>query len=230
MVDVLFLSASRPEYLEKTLESFDKNVKYSGEIRFLFHEDFLLEGESLGVVKVINRDGRFKKIVLNKERLGQGYAISRMLKYIKSPIFFKMEDDWLFEREVNIDHILELFNGDLLVNEIILNKRETQREKHSFHRKEVKIGKEHLTTTNQWGCLPSFWRTEFIKDKWVPHRTTYKGKFNIVNSVCKANNIEYKNIDSDWCIENLGVYFLGKVGEPPYIKHIGEKSARKGEL
>jgi hypothetical protein len=211
-LDVLITSASRLDLLKKTIQSFKKKAMCSLEYRFVLHEDVVIEKESDRVLEWANMSNIFDTVIVTKpaERLGK--AIKKLLDEAQSKIIFRLEDDWEFEKEFNIDKMLEIF-VDHKINQIMLNKRSND------SLVEV-IGKNFkLTLCNEWGMAPALWRLSFIKPKWKSHPTGDGVNLDLKGYDKNTGGVLLRK--NEWLIENMGAYWYGGNGETRYIKHLG---------
>jgi len=215
VLDILITSASRPDLLQHTVESMQEKLKFSGEFRWLLHEDVLDKKKSAEVLHWNKYSLLFDKVIVSEPRVSLGYSIGMMIPYIKSFIFFRSDDDWEYVEKLDLDVFWDMFEKYEKINQIIFNKRCIDEYKRNFKRKSIKFNDIWLTVTRQWGWLPSLWRTDFV-------RRNYKIRA-IDCSIDFMDRIRHReDVNADWIIENMGSYFLGKIGDKgAYIKHIG---------
>jgi hypothetical protein len=225
-LDIIISSASRPEFLKQMLISLSEKLKFTGKTRYIFHEDVLLPEKSKRVLKIIEPYD-FDIVGVDDPPLGQPLSLDFGISKVESDYFLVLEDDWVFNRELPIDLVLDLMENNKDINQICFNKRGTFREKHGWKKVEIERDGTFLVTNVHWTLIPSVWRTSFTKKYWKtpPKQVILQWWWNL-----RVKQLESKGDErvryADWMMENVGAYFLGKYGEPSFIKHIGTKTTR----
>ena len=217
-IDVLVTSTSRPELLARTIATMQEKLKFkTGQLRWLLHEDVLDKPKSRILRHNAKYSGLFIDTVISDPRVGLGRSIEIMLPYVKSPIFFRTDDDWEYVREIDLDSLCDIFQNYEQVNQICFNKYAILGQKREFKRTSIQYNNTWLTLTRSWNWIPSLWRTQYTKD----HYKTRDG----ISGIDLLEDIKLKpdkDISIPWLKENIGSYFLGKIGDKAkYIKHIG---------
>lgn len=224
MIDILITSSSRPDLLCKTIETMQQKIKYSGSFRWLLHEDVLDNNKSAQVKHYAKYSRQFDVIVASDPSVGLGQSIYMMFPYIKSDIFFRTDDDWEYVREIDLDPIISIFEHHEKVNQIIFNKRCIAEFQNTFKRKSIEFDNIWLTVTRSWGWIPALWRTDFV-------RRHYKLK-TVDSNIEFFNNLKGReDITAEYMEQNIGSYFLGKIGDKgEWVKHTGgyDRSCDKG--
>lgn len=213
-IDIIRTSASRPDLLERTTKSLIKHIKYSGELRFIIHEDIINKELSNKCLKYATR-GCYRVIGKHEPPIGQGNSLDWLLKQTKTEFVLNWEDDFELVRELDLNKVIDLMNNGCNINQICFNKRTTMIEKPDFVKKQVWIENDILTTNPHWALIPALWRMSYIMPKWFPFKQGHHWDFN--NSLKGQEN----NRSANWVIENTGTYYMGGFGEPAYVKHLG---------
>ncbi len=214
-LDVLIMGSSRKQLLEITLESFKKYVVYQNtDVRFLMHEDFAYPSDSEKSVSWAKSQGIHVESSLPK--LGLGYAMDKMFKMIESDYVFYLQDDWEFERPVELDRILWTMERNKKVNCITFNKYKNGEDNTGFAYKDYLYDGLPLSIYPGWQFLPGLWRMSKVREQWSPRKIRPEGNFQ--NSF--GDNDKRMN-DRPYLEENVGAYFYGLHGEPRYVRHLG---------
>lgn len=233
-VDVLVLSVSRPDLLEETVESIFSKVKCEKhELRYLFHEDYLINEESDKCMSYIRQTGKFEVIEFHKPNILLGPVLQHMFtKHVTSELMLIVLDDHSFIREIDLDRVIETFRIHYRVNNVAFCKYSVQGPKdkpthRTFHFALPNAVMVDLTTTYHWMFSNSLWRMSFIRNymDYAPFYTHWA-----TNRKLKAELGLKRKGDSttkfivpgpEWAYEKQGTYFYGAIGTGPYIKHIG---------
>jgi len=224
MIDVIRTSASRPNLLEKSIEPFNKFVKYSRGFRILFHEDVLNRSESKKCIEIAKK--HFDEIYSHDHPITQGVSLDFLLRKTETKYVLNWEDDWEALREIDLDLVVKVMDENSDVNQIAFHKRKIMANRYTFIKKEVVRSGIKLTTNPHWAFTPALWRRDFIMKYW---KTPPAGENPVwfINPLVKRHN---GMCDADYMIKNVGAYFLGPIGEPAFVWHLGfQNSVRTGE-
>lgn len=252
-LDVLITASSRPQLLKPTVEYFHKFIHFEGKMRWILHEDFVYKEQSKETIKWAKESGYFDEIYEDDPPLGLGVSIEEMLKKINTKFMFYLQDDWVFERPVDLDRIVYTMERDDKINCIHFNKYRNMPMVDGFKQKEMTLTDAGLRVCifHSWSLLPGVWRTDFVRDRWIEPRTNRpvawftwqlgsgikrRGKMiknfearlnNRKSDIYKETKGKWENVPSDeevykYLQENVGVYLYGHLGDPRYIRHIGE--------
>jgi len=213
-IDILINSASRPEDLERSLEALFEKFQFSGEVRYLFHEDVIDKKRSQKCLDIVKKTKVFQKIIVTDPNIGHGHAIKKMFPFIESDIIFRTEDDYGYLRKIKVDKIVGLFEDALDVNLVLLNKRPNMKEQSGMEQREVIKGGLKLTTSYRWHFTPGFWRMNWIRPRFVPYRFACRMSKGLKEGAPDP-------ITVDWMMKNIGCYFYEGFGEGKYIFHMG---------
>lgn len=119
------------DVLASTLDAFDRHIKTSHGLRFIIVED-KLEGSDAERVPV--RDAwlsdygdRFDVVHYNETHAGYVYAYAHMLPHLRSPVFFRLDDDTPFVEDVEIDPLIEFLLGALCVCQCVFRRTNANR-------------------------------------------------------------------------------------------------------
>jgi len=169
IMDVAISSCGRIDALEQTILSLQKYIKFSGKFRFIIVED-LLKGDK--EKRIVGRDiwlkehaDLFDVIHYNTRQQGIVYHLTDIIPFLKSDLFFRLDDDTPFIENIDIDPIIEFLNNSDNICEAIFRK-----ENHRFtgKKKEFVIDNPPRTlVTNEFysvatGILKLDWAKKFV--------------------------------------------------------------------
>jgi hypothetical protein len=123
-LDIIRTSASRPNLLRESTESLLKNLKFLGEIRWIFHEDTLNSERSKECIDYISSLNINKVLLVDKPAVGQGTSLTKLLNETKTDYFLNWEDDYTAVREIDLDLVIKILNENKDVNQISFFKRQ----------------------------------------------------------------------------------------------------------
>lgn len=225
-MDIIITSICR-KTIEKCLQSFLNNVKYSGKFRFLVNIDVKNPSYLPRLMTFLEKHS-IKNISINMEpkEKPQGLTdtINTIYSKIKSKYYFNLEDDWIFMEKIDLDSLTAIMNKKPEIDHIRLNKNVIEQDTWLYHLsdKKSKLKKRNykfvvdgidLVKIFTWSFNPSLCRTETIKRLLpVPNNVRAETYF------CR----KYEELFS-----SRGAYFLGNVGDNARIKDIGRNIYRE---
>lgn len=215
-LDILITGSSRPELFPYCLESFKRMIHFSGRMRFILHEDFVLPNKSDRVIGLSSIED-FDCILKTNPAQGLGNALVLGLKEVQTPFVFYLQEDWEFERPVDLDLLLYVMQQYDEINSFIFNKNRNFSGQMSFPMHECLFLYEVKACVSPgWFLLPSLWRTEFIRQRWKPHAERPEGKFT------RSFGSHEQRKDSEFCKREMGAFLLGPAGDYRYVRHLGD--------
>lgn len=219
-IDLLIMGSSRPQLLKYTIDSFTKFVDFPSDIVFrrLFHEDIIFEKRSLISRLFARRAGC--DIFHHQPAVGLSISMTEMFKEISSKYVFYLQDDWEFERTIDIDRIVWTMDRHPEINLVFFSHQKTDKyhdfSGYKFKNKEMDFDGLKLCTYNAWPFLPGIWRMDVIKKYWYDIRIDRpEGYFtNLFGTPEQRDSNEY-------CLKNIGSFYYGNMGDYRYTRHIG---------
>ena len=213
------MGSSRPNLLKYTYESFKRFVLYDNtNLKSMMHEDYLYPDESEKSLKYA--DNNFDTVILSKPKIGVGYAMDKMFKDVTAPYIFYLQDDWEFERPVDLDRIIWTMEKHKKINCITFNKFRNMNgslEDAGFENREYDYDGMKLCIYPGWQFLPGVWRMSKVREKWSPRKIRPEGNFQ--NSF---GSDKERTENKDNFLENtVGAYMYGAMGEYRHVRHIG---------
>ena len=217
-ITILFFSTSRYEYLEPMLESFHSNVDFQGtDIHKILMCDYPLRRDSERLYKLKKLYG-IQDIVLNEDNLGYSLAWKKAWNLVPEDTDFiwHQEEDFTFNKQVRVKDILPIFeNSPIPLTQIVLKRQRWFPTRDFIESIETgKIGRQIQCTDtlnsniiihqHYFNSNPGLYPMWITKENY-PHSPQ--------ESVI-VGHLKQKYPDKYSCI-------LGKIDDPPLIKHIG---------
>ena len=225
-ITVLFFSTNRLEFLIPTIKSFYKNVDFGeNEVYSILIDDYPKERNN-EIFSSIKRNYKIDKLILHEENMGYSKSWKEGWDNVPndSDYIFHQEDDFIFNKKININELLDIFKVmDNKLYQIVL-KRQVWFEKNDLiykiendiiESKEIEINvnnKNHTLTINNFlfnsnPCIYPYFITKIKFDNTIHEHT-------IIENIKKL----YPNMNG--CI-------YGKKKDPPIITHIGDYTQGK---
>lgn len=218
-IDLVITGSSRPQLFPFTWESFKKYVHFRGNLRVIFHEDFVFPKESEKVMNYLNNlkdRGEIHEIIHHNPCIGLGRALDDIIKnHIKSDFIFYLQDDWEFERPIDLDQLVWTMEENKEINLIFFNKIKNYGVLNKAPCPQYTFSYTDFILWHGWTFLPGIWRMSKVKEKWAVRVERPEGFFT------NQFGTHQQRQDVGWCEKNIGAYALGKTGEPRYVRHIG---------
>lgn len=215
-IDFMVFGSSRPQLLNYTYNSFMKYVISSNiQINKILNEDFVYSGKSSKSVEYAKDNGF--KIYENNPPIGLGKSMKQRILECNSPYIFYLQDDWEFERPVELDRLLWIMERNPRVNCITFNKYRNMK-KTDFEDKEIIIDDVKFCLCPGWQFLPGIWRTSFIKPRWKKYGTRVERPEGFWQNTFGTHE---QRLNHKYLEKNVGAYMLGGFGEYRYVRHIG---------
>jgi len=224
-IDIIRTSASAPRWIKESTEALKQFLKWSGELRWIVHEDVLNKEASDQCLEYIREN--YDLYEAHNPPIGQGHSLTWLLGQSDSKYILNIEDDFKPVREIDLDLCVNLMETcPDRINQICFNKRETMSEKPGFKKAEVKFGDTTLTTNPHWALIPALWRAEYIKPRWVDFK---QGDHWDLNDRLKGR--AGKVLPAEWVLNNTKTFYFGPIGERQLMQHLGcEKSRREHQI
>lgn len=232
MLDVITTSSCRKTII-RTYRSFLNQVKCSGAIRFIVHID-VLHSENLKSLKKffkklesmrgIQVDVKINDSPSKNFHEAHAKAVSYLFSRIESPYYFHLEDDWVFQKKLDLDSLLKLMDERLFVDHIRFN-RKTIADKSWLYHLSDEISEEYLFPNHEvvvdgiplvqvptWSFNPHLGRTSVIK--------------NFVNMKIKENPEKYLCHNYPKLSGGGKIYLYGKIGDSAFVTDLGRNRIR----
>jgi len=216
MIDILITGSSRPHLYPYFWKSFNEMMHYRGEKNIIVHEDFVFPKESEKVVNWINKNIPEAQLITHKPAIGLGLALDDIIKNkLKNKYCFYTQEDWEYERPVDIDQILWVMDRNPKINLVFFNKIKNEKSLDKAKQPEYDYDGLKMCLYHSWTFLPGIWRTSHVKKYWRCRKERPEGYFtNAFGSHNRRMSIKY-------CEENIGAYMYGKTEDYRYVRHLG---------
>lgn len=217
-IDVTIFGSSRPQLIPFMWESFKKMVIFSGEMRVIWSEDCVFSNQSKKVRKIVmsmKENGEVDKFFYHNPKIGLALSMDRVFKQVETEYIFYLQEDWLFERPIDLDQILWVMDNNPQINCIFFNKIKTHGAINKIPQKEFDIDGLRLCIYQGWAFLPGVWRMDKVRKHWSVREYKPEGYFtNQLGTHEERSDLEYLE-------KNVGCYIYGPQGDWRYVRHIG---------
>jgi len=216
-LDVLITGSSRPLLWPLFWESYKKMCIIRAPHKVMVHEDFVFPGESqkvMNYVKGLQSAGEIHTLDYDKPPMGLGRSMTPyIMKKLKSKYLFYIQEDWMFLRPIDIDHIMWVMDNNPKINLIFFNKIRNDPSINHLKQPEYEYSGMKMCLYHGWCFLPGIWRMDFVRSRW--QTSTYKPEGHFVNSAFPGRANER------YCVNQIGAYIYGKANEYNYVRHLG---------
>ena len=240
--DLIVPSASRPHLLETTLVSLLGYVDHLPG-RIIIHNDEVFPDKTQDILTILDKilgthiPWTWKN---DQSPLGHGPSLAWLLNQTTIPYVLYTQDDFVTLRSLPIRETLACMETHGL-HHVRFNKRKTMPYKGEgetrWYKREVQYGETPLVVSDHWYFQTSLWRVAQIKpvvDWWMgrdPVGFKEHGEIKINNGL---NSVIWVTGDyqrppkgSSWDDSQVREHYqrtfiYGHIGDPPYVKHIGD--------
>jgi hypothetical protein len=222
-LDVLVTSSCR-KTLGPTLRSFRSRVRFSGRFRFLVNVDVLDPGylpRLLAMLAEHGIDDANLSFEDGRRSHRHARAFGHLLGRVESEFYFHLEDDWVFRRKIDLDRMLLLMQRCSEIDQVRFNATRTRADCWLYHRyaiddpagrvpnQPMSLGGVDLVRSFVWSFNPSLVRTSALRS--LAPIPTDQGPERFV---C------FRYLEKN---DPPGTFILGRIGDPPMVRHIGGK-------
>lgn len=198
-VTIVIMSSGRKEYLQRTIESLQKHFQYDkGKTKWFIIDDYPDSQETRDYIN--NLEG-FNLKLLNEKNMGLGYSLNRIYSEVKSEFVFHFEDDWEVLRQISVMNMIELFEKNTTVDQILLYRE-------SFKPNEYREAQEKSKGYGEYDKIFSF-NPHLVKTELFLRFFPFPLYFTEYDYTHKVRKNEYKT---------SGIYGYK---EAPYVRHLG---------
>ena len=194
-LDVCIFGSSRPKLIPFMWESFNRMVIFRGKKRILWNEDFVFPNESKKSVEIINKYN--VNLYCRNPKIGLGKSMDEIFKHVKSKYIFYLQEDWIFERPIDLDQILWVMDENPKINCIFFHKINITGSVNKIPQTEFIYSGLPMCIYPGWAFLPGIWRMDKVRKHWKSSEHRPEGFFgNQLGTNEQKSNIEYlkKNI------------------------------------
>lgn len=215
-IDVLVTSSSRHMLIPHCIDSFKRMLITERRLNWILHEDAVFPSFSSKLLDYAK--DHFDEIYTHNPKIGLGMALDLMLGKIKSPYVWYAQEDWIAEEPINLDRLIWTMDKHKEINCIALHKYKIMGSSSGFSQSHYDFSGLDLCMYNGWPMLPGLWRVSKVREKWKRGGWKERPEANFTLSF----GSHQQRLDEKYCYKNLGVYWLGKPGDPRKVMHIGD--------
>lgn len=215
-LEVLITGSSRPQLYPYCWESFKEMCVIRKPFMVTAHEDVVFGDESQKVIAYLTElksRGEIHTIDVDSPARGLGYCLNHYVtKRLQAKYVLYLQEDWEFERPIDIDRITWTMDKHPKINLIFFNKIKNSGTINHLEQKEFNFDGLKCCLYHGWTFLPGIWRMDFIRGRWV-YRTD-RPEAAITQQFTGRESNRY-------CVENIGAYIYGPQGDARYVRHLG---------
>lgn len=219
-LDVLVTGSSRPQLWPLFWESYKKMCIIRAPHKVTVHEDFVYpeqSGKVMNYLAGLQKSGDVHTVDYDTIPIGLGRTMNEyIMKRFNSKYMFYIQEDWVFERPIDIDHILWVMDNNPKINLIFFNKIKNNPVINKQEQKEYTYSGMKMCLYHAWAFLPGIWRLDFVKKRW--QTSTFKPEGYFTNAAFGSHETR---TSVPYCENNIGAYIYGQQNEFRYVRHIG---------
>jgi hypothetical protein len=191
-------------------------IFYRDKANILIHEDFVFPKESAEVIKWLEKNIPEAELFRDEPPIGLGYTLDTMIRQkLTSKYTFYTQEDWEFERPIDLDQLMWVMDQNPEINLIFFNKIRNLEIINDAPQTEFMFSGMKFCLYHSWTFLPGLWRTDFVKKHWRARQDRPEGYFT------NAFGTHEQRMSVDYCQKNIGAYMLGAQMDYRYSRHIG---------
>lgn len=221
MLDVIITSSCRNTII-RTLNSFQKSVSYAGNYNYIVNVDVLNRKYLPSLLRYFEKM-KITNIHINENPKGFNHSHTKAICYlygkVNTPVFFHLQDDWIFLKKIELDPLIKLMEKYSYIDHIRFSKEKIKErawlyylsdevsEEYLVPNKQVGIDGISVVQTPTWSFNPSLVRTSVAK------------KFTNISEGTRAETYICKNYPT--MLNHQGTYIFGKIGDSRTVKDTG---------
>ena len=216
-LEVLITGSSRPQLFEPFYKSFNKMCIMRQRPRVMMHEDYVFPKQSEKLCDMIRQ--KYTEIELTTDRppKGLGWTLEHYIhRLLTKKYVFYLQEDWEFERPIDIDKLTWIMDKNSDINLIFFNKIRNSGVINKQIQQEVEYEGNKFCVYHSWTMLPGIWRTSFVK-RHFPRGAYIKPE----SAFTQRFGSHDQRTPVDYVRKHIGAYIYGKTGEHRYVRHLG---------
>ena len=218
-ISVVITGSSRPQLLPYFINSFKKMCFFREKPQIIFSEDFVFKNESSQVLQYLHDNEPDISLIWHDPAIGLGHTLDHLIRVIiETDYIFYSQEDFEYERPIDIDQMIYIMDQNPNINCISFNKSINYPTLNGEEQKQYTYNDADFCIYHQWTFLPGIWRMSKVREKWRVKKEAHQrseGYFtNAFGTQEQRKSVEY-------CEQNLGVYMLGAQNDYRYVRHIG---------
>lgn len=221
MIDLLIMGSSRPQLWGYMWDSFQDYVHWRNPYTVFMHEDFIYPEKSEAALSLASNFIKNLDSHYHDPPIGLGPAMDYMFRWINeikvdTKYIFYMQDDWEFERPIDVEQLVWIMERNPDINCIFFNKYPNFPTLNGIEQPQCTVDNVDMCLYHSWTFLPGIWRMSHVRKYWRVRKERPEGYFT------NAFGTHEQRSDHNYAIKNLGVYMLGKQNDPRYVRHLGD--------
>jgi hypothetical protein len=211
----------RPQLIKTTLKSFSKNVIRDipiREFRLILNVDPIGEDVKQKVIYKIARKFIPNIVVIYPETPCFSRAVMNVWKQVESDFVFHLEEDWIFNRKVNLNNMISILNNNKKLSSLRLLKLDNPNDKRVFFFRSLwdyQPEGYYISHPDSWkkcfGLNPILIRKKFIQEA-LPL---------MVEELNPEKQFRYSNYRMRYFLQKWQYGIYAKPGETATISDIG---------
>jgi len=220
-LEMLITGSSRPQLWPFFWESVKKMCIMRNWPKVMVHEDYVFHAESDKVVEYVKNQKDIHTIDIDNPPLGLGRTLTRYFKgRLKSKYLFYLQEDWEFERPIDIDQIMWVMDNNPHINMIFFNKIKNNGVIAKMSQEPRNFSGLDVCVYHGWSFLPGIWRREFVEKQMYKSGGSFRPE-RPEGAFTNSFGTHDGRIDTTFCEKNIGAYIYGSVGDFRYVRHLG---------
>lgn len=216
-LEVLITGSSRPQLWPYFWKSFQKMCIIRDKPKIIVHEDFVFPDESKKVTSYVESLEEVDEYDTDSPPLGLGPTLTAYLnRRLEKKYVFYIQEDWEFERPIDIDKIVWTMEHYTHINQIFFNKIRNNGVVNKQKQEPRRFDKLDCCVYHGFTFNPGIWRTAFVK-KWWPGNVAIRPEGNFQRQFGSHS----KRSDVKYCEDVIGSYIYGQQGDHRQIRHLG---------
>lgn len=222
-LEIFVTGSSRPQLWPYFWESVRKMCIIRNWPVVRVHEDFVFHDQSEKVMKYVSEQPDISNVSKSVPRIGLGNTLT---KYFTKPVFqsdyiFYLQEDWEFERPIDIDHVTWVMDQNPKINLIFFNKIRNNAVINKQRQTQHNFSGMDMCLYHSWTFLPGIWRTDFVRQMMFKGGGRFQPEKPEGNFTNRSFGSHEKRADEAYCQNHIGAYIYGKTGEARYVRHLG---------
>lgn len=219
-ISIVITGSSRPQLYPYFWESVKRMLFLREQPQVIVHEDFVFEKESNEVMKylgALEKEGEVHEIHYHNPAIGLGYTLDFLIRdVVKTDYILYLQEDWEFERPIDIDQMVYVMDQNPNINLIFFNKQLNYATLNGADQPQYTFNGVDMCLYHSWTFLPGIWRMSKVTEKWRVRKERPEGYFS------NSFGTHEQRMSVEYCEKNIGAYMLGPRGDYRYARHIGD--------
>jgi hypothetical protein len=222
-LEIFVTGSSRPQLWPYFWESVRKMCIIRKWPKVLVHEDYVFPEQSDKVIEYVKKQPDISNVNSSNPRIGLGRVLT---SYFKQPAYnskyiFYLQEDWEFERPIDIDEIVWVMDQNPKINLIFFNKIRNNGVINKQKQTEYTFSNMKMCLYHSWTFLPGIWRADFVRQMMLKSGGIFQPEKPEGNFTNRAFGSHEMRTEEKYCLDNIGAFIYGRQGEHRYVRHLG---------